>query len=272
MSGDDGGVEMEVGVLNSESMSVSNRESMNELSISASNSYSMNSSMNQSMNSLMNQSINQSSINQPINQSSINQPINQSSINQSINQSSINQSINQSLINQPINQSSMNSSINPLINQSPTNQSTTPIPTIPNSPPPDLEGLLRRIKDSAFVLHACQTVLPRDRNQTVSLLRFALSYANTLLRNRGFFAANHSSKDPLAACVPANYSYSPRDLRDDKELRSLVRYKMHFAVTLLKMRLYKAVLTAGERGLLAYDWREFQHKYKMGSICELAEM
>ena len=236
MSGDDGGVEMEVGVLNSESMSVSNRESMNELSISASNSYSMNSSMNQSMNSLMNQSINQSSI------------------------------------NQSINQSSMNSSINPLINQSQTNQSTTPIPTIPNSPPPDLEGLLRRIKDSAFVLHACQTVLPRDRNQTVSLLRFALSYANTLLRNRGFFAANHSSKDPLAACVPANYSYSPRDLRDDKELRSLVRYKMHFAVTLLKMRLYKAVLTAGERGLLAYDWREFQHKYKMGSICELAEM
>lgn len=51
-----------------------------------------------------------------------------------------------------------------------------------------------------------------------------------------------------------------------------MRYKMHFAVTLLKMRLYKAVLTAGERGLLAYDWREFQHKYKMGSICELAEM
>ena len=176
--------------------------------------------------------------------------------------SSLNNSMNNSTMN-IISNSSNNSTINSPIH------STTP--TIPNSPPPDLEGLLRHIKDPLFVLAACKSVLPRDRNQTVSLLRFALTYTNNLLRNRGFFSVTHSVKDPLATCVPANYSYSPRELNDDRELRSLVRYKLHFAVTLLKMRLYKAVLTAGERGLLAYDWREFQTQYKNGSICALTE-
>lgn len=171
-------------------------------------------------------------------------------------------------LNNPLNTNSLNNSTTNSSIISPTHSTT---PTIPNSPPPDLEGLLRHIKDPLFVLAACKSVLPRDRNQTVSLLRFALTYTNNLLRNRGFFSATHSVKDPLAACVPANYSYSPRELNDDGELRSLVRYKLHFAVTLLKLRLYKAVLTAGERGLLAYDWREFQTQYKNGSICALTE-
>ena len=200
-----------------------------------------------------------------------------SSLNNSMNNSTNNtnsNSSNNSTMN-TISNSSNNSTMNIISNSSNNSTNNSPIhsttPTIPNSPPPDLEGLLRHIKDPLFVLAACKSVLPRDRNQTVSLLRFALTYTNNLLRNRGFFSVTHSVKDPLATCVPANYSYSPRELNDDRELRSLVRYKLHFAVTLLKMRLYKAVLTAGERGLLAYDWREFQTQYKNGSICALTE-
>ena len=200
-----------------------------------------------------------------------------SSLNNSMNNSTMNiisNSSNNSTMN-TISNSSNNSTMNIISNSSNNSTNNSPIhsttPTIPNSPPPDLEGLLRHIKDPLFVLAACKSVLPRDRNQTVSLLRFALTYTNNLLRNRGFFSVTHSVKDPLATCVPANYSYSPRELNDDRELRSLVRYKLHFAVTLLKMRLYKAVLTAGERGLLAYDWREFQTQYKNGSICALTE-
>ena len=196
-----------------------------------------------------------------------------SSLNNST-MNTISNSSNNSTMN-TISNSSNNSTMNTISNSSNNSTINSPIhsttPTIPNSPPPDLEGLLRHIKDPLFVLAACKSVLPRDRNQTVSLLRFALTHTNNLLRNRGFFSVTHSVKDPLATCVPANYSYSPRELNDDRELRSLVRYKLHFAVTLLKMRLYKAVLTAGERGLLAYDWREFQTQYKNGSICALTE-
>lgn len=51
-------------------------------------------------------------------------------------------------------------------------------------------------------------------------------------------------------------------------LLEVVLRKFQFTVELLKMRLYKAILTTSSRGLNSYDWREFENRFVQRRIID----
>lgn len=134
-----------------------------------------------------------------------------------------------------------------------------------------VEDLLRHIKDLSYVLSACNSVVLTDRNQTISLFRFALSLCNSYLKSRDYYSNSSDREgDVLALCYCGYYTYSPTELQQDSLLLEVVLRKFQFAVKLLKMRLYKAILATSTRGLNAYDWKEFHNQFVNRSILEIA--
>ena len=133
----------------------------------------------------------------------------------------------------------------------------------------DCEDLLRHIKDLSYVLSACHSVILTDRNQTINLIRFGLSLCNSYLKSHGYYSCpSDHDNDTLSLCHCDHYSYSVLDLQKDSLLLEVVLRKFQFTVELLKMRLYKAILTTSSRGLNSYDWREFENRFVQRRIID----
>ena len=110
-----------------------------------------------------------------------------------------------------------------------------------------------------------------DRNQTINLIRFGLSLCNSYLKSHNHYSCptDHDS-DTLSQCHHNHYSYTISDFQKDPLLLDVVLRKFQFTTKLLKMRLYKAILTTSTRGLNAYDWREFENRFVQRSIIDIA--
>ena len=135
------------------------------------------------------------------------------------------------------------------------------------------DSILRKINDLSYVLHAYLTVRLSSRDQTESFFRSGLSRCNEYLSKKGFYVGSTSDRESgkLLNYQMDCYQYSAQDLQQDSFLCEIVLKKFQLLVRLLKMKLYKAILTTSSAGLAGYSSEVFFSQYIHRTLLELLQ-
>lgn len=142
-------------------------------------------------------------------------------------------------------------------------------PAVPLQSAADWQPILSHISDVSFVLTQCCDTQFTDRKVLTSVLKFGLGLCNAFLKARGFYApADTAEGDVMVTCVSSRYTYTAEQVAADMSLQEVVRRKYTLCMKLQRLRLYNAVLVAGNRSLSDYNCLEFEH-YCRRSVFDL---